>query len=76
MPNTELPIDLHISRLLNTEKVDIEYWKKDIQSKKVDIESVLSNKGTDFCLKQLFISIVFSQSEELRITEGDKRYGE
>jgi len=41
MPNTELPIDLHISRLLNSEKVDIEERKVDIQSKKVDIESVL-----------------------------------
>lgn len=69
MLNIELPIDLHISGFLNTEKVDIE-------ERKVDIENILSDKETDFCLKQLFISIVFSQSEELRITEGDKRYGE
>ena len=45
MLNIELPIDLHISGFLNTEKVDI--------------ENILSDKETDFCLKQLFISIVF-----------------
>ena len=35
---------LHISGLLNEEKVDI-------QDKKVDIESVLSEKGSDFSVK-------------------------
>ena len=36
--------NLHISGLLNEEKVDI-------QDKKVDIESVLSGKGSDFSVK-------------------------
>ena len=36
--------NLHISVLLNEEKVDI-------QDKKVDIESVLSEKGSDFSVK-------------------------
>ncbi len=36
--------NLHISGLLNTEKVDIE-------NEKVDIESVLSEKGNDFSVK-------------------------
>ena len=50
--------DLHISGLLNVEKVDIESkkvdigsGKVDIQDKKVDIESVLSEKGKDFSIK-------------------------
>lgn len=43
--------DLHISGLLNAEKVDIEEQKVDIQRKKVDIESVLSNKRMDFSVK-------------------------
>ena len=50
--------DLHISGLLNAEKVDIESkkvdigsGKVDIQDKKVDIESVLSEKGKDFSIK-------------------------
>ena len=50
--------DLHISGLLNAEKVDIESKKVDIgsgkidiQDKKVDIESVLSEKGKDFSIK-------------------------
>ena len=49
---------LHISGLLNEEKVDIgdskvdiENEKVDIQDKKVDIESVLSGKGSDFSVK-------------------------
>ena len=49
---------LHISGLLNEEKVDIgdtkvdiENEKVDIQDKKVDIESVLSEKGSDFSVK-------------------------
>ena len=50
--------NLHISGLLNEEKVDIEGTKVDIenekvdiQDKKVDIESVLSEKGSDFSVK-------------------------
>ena len=50
--------NLHISGLLNEEKVDIwvtkvdiENGKVDIQDKKVDIESVLSEKGSDFSVK-------------------------
>ena len=50
--------NLHISGLLNEEKVDIgdskvdiENEKVDIQDKKVDIESVLSGKGSDFSVK-------------------------
>ena len=50
--------NLHISGLLNEEKVDmgnakvdIENEKVDIQDKKVDIESVLSQKGSGFSVK-------------------------
>ena len=50
--------NLHISGLLNEEKVDIEGTKVDIenekvdiQDEKVDIESVLSEKGSDFSVK-------------------------
>lgn len=57
--------NLHISGLLNEEKVDIgdtkvdigdtkvdiENGKVDIQDKKVDIKSVLSEKGSDFSVK-------------------------
>ena len=43
--------DLHISGLLNTQKVDIEAETVDIQDEKVDIESVLSEKGKDFSSK-------------------------
>lgn len=50
--------NLHISGLLNEEKVDIgdtkvdiENGKVDIQDKKVDIDSVLSEKGSDFSVK-------------------------
>ena len=50
--------NLHISGLLNEEKVDIgdtkvdiENGKVDIQDKKVDIESVLSEKGSNFSVK-------------------------
>ena len=50
--------NLHISGLLNEEKVDIgdskvdiENEKVDIQETKVDIESVLSEKGSDFSVK-------------------------
>jgi fido (protein-threonine AMPylation protein) len=50
--------NLHISGLLNEEKVDIgdtkvdiENEKVDIQDIKVDIESVLSEKGSDFSVK-------------------------
>ena len=50
--------NLHISGLLNEEKVDIEDAKADIenakvdiQDRKVDMESVLSEKGSDFSVK-------------------------
>ena len=43
--------NLHISGLLNKEKVDIQGAKVDIQDAKVDIESVLSAKGSDFTVK-------------------------
>ena len=50
--------NLHISGLLNEEKVDIqdrkvdiENEKVDIQDEKVDIESVLSEKGSAFSVK-------------------------
>ena len=50
--------DLHISGLLNGEKVDIgntkvdiEDEKVDIQDRKVDIENLLSEKGSDFSVK-------------------------
>ena len=42
---------LHISGLLNEEKVDIGDEKVDIQDEKVDIESVLSEKSSDFSVK-------------------------
>ena len=50
--------NLHVSGLLNAEKVnigeikvDIENEKVDIQNQKVDIESVLSEKGNNFSVK-------------------------
>ena len=43
--------NLHISGLLNKEKVDIQGVKVDIQDAKVDIESVLSAKDSDFTVK-------------------------
>ena len=43
--------NLHISGLLNKEKVDIQGVKVDIQGAKVDIESVFSAKGSDFTVK-------------------------
>ena len=43
--------NLHISGLLNKEKVDIQGVKVDIQGAKVDIESVLSGKGSNFSVK-------------------------
>jgi len=50
--------NLHISGILNEEKVDIgdkkvdiENEKVDIQDPKVDIENVLSEKGSDFSIK-------------------------
>ena len=43
--------NLHISGLLNEEKVDIEGAKVDIQARKVDIESLLSEKGSNFSAK-------------------------
>ena len=42
---------LHISGLLNEEKVDIGNAKVDIQNSKVDIESLLSEKESDFSVK-------------------------
>ena len=43
--------NLHISGLLNEEKVDIGNTKVDIENEKVDIESVLSEKGSNFSVK-------------------------
>lgn len=43
--------NLHISGLLDEEKVDIGDTKVDIENEKVDIESVLSEKGSDFSIK-------------------------
>ena len=43
--------NLHISGLLNDTKVDLGAGKVDIQDQKVDIESVLSEKGSDFSVK-------------------------
>ena len=43
--------NLHISGLLNEEKVDIGDTKVDIENGKVDIDSVLSEKGSDFSVK-------------------------
>ena len=43
--------NLHISGLLNEEKVNIVDTKVDIENEKVDIESVLSEKGSDFSVK-------------------------
>ena len=43
--------NLHISGLLNKEKVDIQGAKVDIQDAKVDIESALFAKGSDFTVK-------------------------
>ena len=43
--------NLHISGLLNEEKVDIGDSKVDIENEKVDIESVLSAKGSAFSVK-------------------------
>ena len=52
--------NLHVSGLLNEEKVDIgdtkvdiENKKVDIQDEKVDIESVLPEKGSDFSVKTM-----------------------
>ncbi len=44
---------LHISGLLNKEKVDIQDVKVDIEKGKVDIESVLSVEGSDFTVKTM-----------------------
>ena len=43
--------NLHISGLLNEEKVDVGDLKVDIENEKVDIESVLSAKGSAFSVK-------------------------
>ena len=42
--------------------MDIENGKVDIQDQKVDIDSVLSEKGSDFSVKRRFISIDFLRS--------------
>ena len=49
--------NLHISGLLNEEKVDIGNVKVDIQSAKVDIGNVLFTKNNGFSAKRLPISI-------------------
>ena len=43
--------NLHISGLLNEEKVDIENKKVYIQDEKVNIENILSEKSSDFSIK-------------------------
>ena len=43
--------NLHISGMLNKEKVDIQDTKVDIRDTKVDIENILSEKGSDFSVK-------------------------
>ena len=43
--------NLHISGLLNEEKVDMGNAKVDIENEKVDIESVLSEKDSNFSVK-------------------------
>lgn len=49
--------NLHISGLLNEEKVDIGNVKVDIQSAKVDMGNVLFTKNNGFSAKRLPISI-------------------
>ena len=71
--------NLHISGLLNKEKVDIQGVKVDIQDAKVDIESVLSAKGSDFTVKttvhihRLFVKFgfdgVFGRSAVMELLE-------
>ena len=43
--------NLHISRLLNEEKVDMGNAKVDIENEKVNIENVLSEKDSNFSVK-------------------------
>ena len=43
--------NLHISGLLNEEKVDMGNAKVDIENEKVDIESVLPEKDSNFSVK-------------------------
>ena len=43
--------NLHISGMLNEEKVDIQDAKVDIHDIKVNIENILSEKGSDFSVK-------------------------
>ena len=43
--------NLHISGLLNEEKVDMGNAKVDIENEKVDIESVLPEKDSNFTVK-------------------------
>ena len=42
---------IHISGLLNEEKVDVGNAKVDIENEKADIESVLSEKDSNFSVK-------------------------
>ena len=43
--------NLHISGLMNIEKVDIEERKVDIENEKVDIKNILDQKGSGFSVK-------------------------
>ena len=45
--------NLHISGLLNEEKVDIQSEKVDIENEKVDIESMISAKDNEFSVKTM-----------------------
>ena len=45
--------NLHISGMLNKEKVDIQDTKVDIRDTKVDIENILSQKGSNFSVKTI-----------------------
>ena len=49
--------NLHISGLLNEEKVDMGNAKVNIENEKVDIESVISEKDSNFSVKTMFIFI-------------------
>ena len=64
--------NLHISGLLNEEKVDMGNTKVDIENEKVDIESVLSENGSNFSVKttvhihRLFCECYNSWPQEMR----------
>lgn len=69
--------NLHISKLLNGEKVDIQDEKADIQNKKVDIERMLAEQRKDFSAKttihiyRLFEKLgydeIFSRSDVMKL---------